>query len=113
MIFISSIAGHVAFPNSAAYCASKGAVELLAKALATEFSPRIRVNVIAPGNIRTPMNAALRAQPGYEDAAAELTPAGRHGDPEEIAAAVLFVASDAASFVHGASFLVDGGWTAR
>jgi glucose 1-dehydrogenase len=113
VIFISSIAGHVAFPNSAAYCASKGAVELMAKALATEFSPGIRVNVIAPGNIKTPMNEALRAQPGYEDATGELTPAGRHGEPEEIAAAVVFVASDAASFVHGASFLVDGGWTAR
>jgi NAD(P)-dependent dehydrogenase (short-subunit alcohol dehydrogenase family) len=113
VVFISSIAGHVAFPNSAAYCASKGAVELMAKALATEFSPRIRVNVIAPGNIKTPMNAALRAQPGYEDATGELTPAGQHGEPEEIAAAVVFVASDAASFVHGASFLVDGGWTAR
>jgi 2-dehydro-3-deoxy-D-gluconate 5-dehydrogenase len=59
------------------------------------------------------MNAALRAQPGYEERMGELTPAGRHGEPEEIAAAVVFVASDAASFVHGASFLVDGGWTAR
>jgi NAD(P)-dependent dehydrogenase (short-subunit alcohol dehydrogenase family) len=113
VIFISSIAGHVAFPSSAAYCASKGAVELLAKALATEMSPRIRVNVIAPGNVRTPMNEALRAQPGYEERMGELTPARRHGEPEEIAAAVVFVASDAASFVHGASFLVDGGWTAR
>jgi NAD(P)-dependent dehydrogenase (short-subunit alcohol dehydrogenase family) len=114
VIFISSIAGHVAFPSSAAYCASKGAVELMAKALATELSPLgVRVNVIAPGNIRTAMNAALRAQPGYEERMGELTPAGRHGEPEEIAAAVVFVASDAASFVHGASFLVDGGWTAR
>jgi NAD(P)-dependent dehydrogenase (short-subunit alcohol dehydrogenase family) len=113
VVFISSIAGHVAFPNSAAYCASKGAVELMAKALATELSPRVRVNVIAPGNIRTPMNEGLRSQPGYEEATGELTPAGRHGEPEEIAAAVVFVASDAASFVHGASFLVDGGWTAR
>ncbi len=114
VVFISSIAGHVAFPSSVAYCASKGAVELMTKALATELSPLgIRVNAIAPGNVKTPMNAALRAQPGYEDATGELTPAGRHGDPEEIAAAVLFVASDAASFVHGASFLVDGGWTAR
>ena len=68
VVFISSIAGHVAFPSSAAYCASKGAVELMTKALATEFSPLgIRVNAIAPGNIKTPMNAALRAQPGYEE----------------------------------------------
>jgi NAD(P)-dependent dehydrogenase (short-subunit alcohol dehydrogenase family) len=114
VVLISSIAGHVAFPNSVAYCASKGAVELMGKALATELSPvGIRVNVVAPGNIRTPMNEALRAMPGYEERMGELTPAGRHGEPEEIAAAVVFVASDAASFVHGASFLVDGGWTAR
>ena len=59
------------------------------------------------------MNAALRAQPGYEDARVSSRRRAALGDPEEIAAAVVFVASDAASFVHGASFLVDGGWTAR
>ena len=114
VVFVSSIAGHVGFQDSSAYCATKGATELLTKALALELSPLgIRVNVIAPGNIRTPMNAALRAVPGYEERMGELTPAGRHGEPEEIAAAIVFVASDAASFVHGASWLVDGGWTAR
>jgi len=114
VVLISSIAGHVAFPDSSAYCATKGAVELLGRALCVELSPLgIRVNVIAPGNIRTPMNERLRALPGYEEKMGELTPAGRHGEPEEIAAAIVFVASDAASFVHGASWLVDGGWTAR
>jgi len=111
---ISSIAGHVAFPDSAAYCSTKGAVELMARALCIELSPLgIRVNVIAPGNIRTPMNERFRAMPGYEEKMGALTPAGRHGKPEEIAAAIVFVTSDAASFVHGASWLVDGGWTAR
>jgi NAD(P)-dependent dehydrogenase (short-subunit alcohol dehydrogenase family) len=112
--FISSIAGYVAFPNSVAYCATKGAVELMTRALALELSPRgVRVNTIAPGNIKTPMNEPFRAMAGYEERMDALTPAGRHGEPEEIAAAIVFVASDEASFVHGASFLVDGGWTAR
>jgi glucose 1-dehydrogenase len=114
VIFISSIAGHVGFPSSAAYCATKGAVELLARALSLELSPHgIRANVIAPGNVLTPMNEHLRALPGYEERVAGETPAGRFGEPEEIAAAVVFFASDAASFVHGASLLVDGGWIAR
>lgn len=114
VIFISSIAGYVAFPNSVAYCATKGAIELMTRALALELSPRgVRVNTIAPGNIKTPMNERFRAMPGYEEKMDALTPAGRHGEPEEIAAAIVFVASDEASFVHGASFLVDGGWTAR
>ena len=68
---------------------------------------------IAPGNVRTPMNENLRALPGYEEQVSSETPARRFGEPEEIAAAVVFFASDAASFVHGASLLVDGGWIAR
>jgi glucose 1-dehydrogenase len=114
IIFISSIAGHVAFPNSVAYCGTKGAVELMVKAMCTELSPLgIRVNSLAPGNIITPINAELRAQPGYEDGCNELTPAGRFGETEEIADAAVFLASDKSCYVHGASLLVDGGWTAR
>lgn len=114
IIFISSIAGHVAFPNSVSYCGTKGAVELMVKAMCTELSPLgIRVNALAPGNIKTPINEELRAQPGYEDGCNELTPAGRFGEVEEIADAAIFLASERARYVHGASLLVDGGWTAR
>jgi len=114
LIYVSSIAGHVAFPNSVAYCATKGALELMTKALCTELAPLgIRVNALAPGNIKTPMNAPLRDQAGYEDACNELTPAGRFGEVGEIADAAVFLASDKASYMHGASLLVDGGWTAR
>jgi len=113
LVFIGSIAGHVAFRNSVAYCGTKGAVELMTKALCTELAPLgIRVNALAPGNIRTAMNEPFRAEPGYEDGLNDLTPAGRFGEPEEIAEAAVFLASDAASFVHGSSLLVDGGWTA-
>jgi NAD(P)-dependent dehydrogenase (short-subunit alcohol dehydrogenase family) len=114
VIFVSSIAGHAAFPDSSAYCATKGAIELLTKSLAVEYGARgVRVNAVAPGNVKTEMNARFRAEPGYEEAMDARTPTGRHGDPEEIAGAVVFLASDAGRYAQGASFLVDGGWLAQ
>jgi len=114
IVFITSIAGHIGFPNSVCYCASKGGEELLSKALAIELAPKgIRVNALAPGNIRTPMNAGLFAQPGYTEAMLADTPAGRIGEVADIVPCVLFLASQRASYVHGASMVVDGGWIAR
>jgi NAD(P)-dependent dehydrogenase (short-subunit alcohol dehydrogenase family) len=114
VVFVSSIAGQVAFPNSAAYCATKGAVEQLAKALAVELSPQgIRVNAIAPGNIRTPMNEELLKDPGYEQMYLDGTPYGRVGVVEDVAPLAVFLASDAARYIHGESILVDGGWAAQ
>jgi NAD(P)-dependent dehydrogenase (short-subunit alcohol dehydrogenase family) len=114
VIFVSSIAGHVGFPNSSAYCATKGAVELMVKALAMELAPRgIRVNAIAPGNIHTKMNAHLFAEPEYERQMLEATPAGRVGLVADISPAVVYLASPESDYVHGASLLIDGGWTAR
>jgi len=114
VIFVSSIAGQVAFPNSAAYCATKGAVEQLTKALAVELSPQgIRVNSIAPGNIRTPMNEELLKDPDYEQMYIDGTPYGRVGVVEDIAPLAVFLASDGARYIHGESILVDGGWAAR
>jgi NAD(P)-dependent dehydrogenase (short-subunit alcohol dehydrogenase family) len=114
VIFISSIAGHAAFPNSAAYCATKGAVELMTRALAVELAPEgIRVNALAPGNIRTPMNEHLLESAEYEASMVERTPFGRVGVVEDIAPVAVFMASDAARYVHGTSLLVDGGWAAQ
>ncbi len=114
VIFVSSIAGRVAFPNSAAYCATKGAVEQLTKALAVELAPQgIRVNAIAPGNIRTPMNEELLKDPDYEQMYLDGTPYGRVGVVDDIAPLAVFLASDAADYIHGESILVDGGWAAR
>jgi NAD(P)-dependent dehydrogenase (short-subunit alcohol dehydrogenase family) len=112
--FVSSIAGKVAFPNSAAYCATKGAIEQLTKALAVELAPAgIRVNAIAPGNIRTPMNEKLLESKEYEQMYIDGTPYGRVGVVEDIAPLAVFLASDGARYIHGESILVDGGWAAR
>ena len=114
VVNISSIAGHSGFPLSAAYCATKGAVELMTRALASELGPQgVRVNCVAPGNIRTPMNAQQFADSReYEQLLESRTPLGRIGATEDIAAAVVYLASPAAKFVTGASWLVDGGWNA-
>jgi NAD(P)-dependent dehydrogenase (short-subunit alcohol dehydrogenase family) len=112
--FVSSIAGRVAFPNSAAYCATKGAIEQLTRALMTELGPLgIRVNAIAPGNIRTPMNDRFFESEAYEQRMLDRTPAGRVGVVEDIAPVAVFLASDAARYIHGESLLVDGGWAAQ
>jgi len=114
IIFLSSIAGKVGFPTASAYCATKGAIELLTKSLAVEEGPNgVRVNAIAPGNVETSMNAHLMADPDYKRAMLEATPLGRNGQPADIAPLAVLLASDHASFATGASVLCDGGWVAR
>jgi NAD(P)-dependent dehydrogenase (short-subunit alcohol dehydrogenase family) len=114
VIFVSSIAGHVGFTNSTAYCGTKGAIELITKSLAMELAPLgVRVNAIAPGNVHTPMNERLFESPDYGRAMIERTPSGRVGVVEDIAPVAVFLASDAARYVHGESILVDGGWAAQ
>jgi len=114
VVFVSSIAGHVGFPSSTAYCGTKGAIELITKSLAMELAPLgIRVNAIAPGNIHTPMNAEFFQSPEYERTMIERTPYGRVGVVEDIAPVAVFLASDAARYIHGESILVDGGWAAQ
>lgn len=113
IIFVSSMSGHVGSPNDSAYCASKGAVELLVKALATELAPEgIRVNAVAPGNVRTQMNKEL-ITPDVEQDILAVTPVGRVGLVSDISPAVVYLASDASAYVVGASLPIDGGFIAQ
>lgn len=118
IVNVTSISGLVGLPRQAAYCASKGAVLQLTRQLAVEYADRgVRVNAVAPGAVDTPFLARhIEAQ---KDADAERAairaahPVGRYASPSEIAGTIAFLASDAASFVTGATLAVDGGYTAR
>lgn len=115
IVNLASVYGLEGGESTAPYNASKGGVVLLTRNLALDYGPhRIRSNCICPGFIRTPMTAALNdpALKEVADRVVQAHPLGRLGEPEEIAAAALFLCSDDASFVNGAALAVDGGYTA-
>ena len=114
IILTSSIASDKVLEGHAVYAGRKAAIEAFARSWALEFKGRgIRVNVLSPGPVDTPILAKLGitedARPSFEVKLAESIPLGRLGRPEELARAVLFLASDASSFVTGAHIRVDGG----
>lgn len=97
-----------------AYAAAKGAVAQLTKALCNEWAVHgVNVNAVAPGYVATDMNEALIADAERHEAISARIPAGRWGTPDDMVGAVLFLASRAADYVHGAVIPVDGGWLAR
>lgn len=114
IINITSIAAVLGFENSAAYCASKGGQWNMTRAMCLELARHgINVNAVAPGNIKTDMNAPLREDPNYDKIQASKTPTGiGHIDPNELTGAAVFLASNDSNSVHGESILVDGGWAA-
>ena len=114
VINITSQMGHVGAPTRTVYCLTKHAIEGFTKALAVELAPQnIRVNSIAPTFLETPMTAPMFARPEFAKWVMDRIPLGRLGQLDEVAASVVYVASDAASLMTGASLVIDGGWTAQ
>ena len=112
IINVASVGAYRGSPNNSAYSVSKAGLINLTQAMAAEWAPlKVRVNVICPGPFLTPMlEGGERSQPGYIARAAERTMMGRAADPDECVGAVIYLASDASSFVTGEDHVVAGGW---
>jgi len=115
IINMSSQAGFAALPTESVYCASKAAIAHLTKCLAIEWGKHnIRVNAVAPTFIRTPGTEEALADPAFRaDTIERIAGLHRIGEPSEVAGAVVFLASPAASLITGHTVVIDGGWTAR
>jgi len=110
VIHIASIAGQIGFPNSIAYCASKGGIMGMTKAMAMELAPKkINVNCIAPGDVATPLNEHLLRKPKYLKSRVDNTPYGRVGRVSDISPGAVYLASDESDFVNGFTLTIDGG----
>lgn len=113
IVGMSSIRAYTVEPGQSVYAATKAGLVQLVRTAAAEFGPAgVRVNAVAPGVVETPLTSPIKNDPGWYDAYAAKSALGRWAVPEEIAGAVVYLASDAASFVTGAVLPVDGGWTA-
>ena len=113
IINMSSQMGHVGSPNRSVYCMTKHAVEGLTKAMAVELAPKgVRVNALAPTFIETPMTRSMLDDPDFKEFVQRMIPLGKVGQPNDVAVAALYLASDASAMVTGHSLRIDGGWTA-
>jgi NAD(P)-dependent dehydrogenase (short-subunit alcohol dehydrogenase family) len=109
-VIISSVHANFGLPGRPAYAAAKGGLVSLGRQLAVEYGPQLRVNTVLPGPILT--SAWDHISEADRELSAAATAAGRLGSPDEVAAAVAFLASGDAAYVTGASLVVDGGWSA-
>jgi NAD(P)-dependent dehydrogenase (short-subunit alcohol dehydrogenase family) len=113
IIAFASIRAQVVEPGQGVYAATKAGIVQMLRAVAAEHGRSgVRANAVAPGVVETPLTAQIKSDPQWYDAYARRSALGRWGQPREIAGAVVYLASDAASFVTGACLFVDGGWTA-
>lgn len=111
IVNVSSVCAHFPVYGAASYCSAKSGVEMLTKVAALELAEKgIRVNAILPGYTYTPGVRAALDRPGFDKTVVERIPLRRAASPEEIAAPALFLASDDARYIAGASLVVDGGW---
>jgi NAD(P)-dependent dehydrogenase (short-subunit alcohol dehydrogenase family) len=113
IIGFTSIRAVTVEPGQGVYAATKAGLVQLLRTAAAELGPQgVRVNAVAPGVVETPLTAQIRADPEWHAAYAAKSALGRWAQPEEVAGAVVYLASDAATFVTGSVLTVDGGWTA-
>jgi NAD(P)-dependent dehydrogenase (short-subunit alcohol dehydrogenase family) len=113
IILLSSIRSQTVEPGQGVYAATKAAIASLARSLACELAPfGVRANAVAPGVVETPLTAPIKANEEWYSAYGAKPALGRWAQPWEVAGPILFLASDAASYVTGTTLFVDGGWTA-
>jgi NAD(P)-dependent dehydrogenase (short-subunit alcohol dehydrogenase family) len=114
VINVSSMLGEIAMPGRTPYCSSKGGLTLMTRTLALEWAPhRINVNALCPGPFATEINTPLLEDPNVRKAVEDKIPLGRWGVPDELGPAVVFLASEASSFITGTTLFIDGGYTAQ
>jgi glucose 1-dehydrogenase len=114
IINISSVHEDISMPTNAAYCATKGALRMLARTLCVELAPYgITVNNVCPGAIDTPLDKPIKRDPKELETLLSEIPLHRMGKPEEVAAMCVYLASDEAAYVSGASLFIDGGMSKK
>lgn len=114
IINISSVHEEISMPSNAAYCASKGGIRMLTRTIAVELAKYgITVNDVCPGAVDTPIDASVKHDPGKMETLLDEIPMRRMGRPEEIAQLCVYLASEDAAYVTGASFFIDGGMSKK
>lgn len=113
VVNVASVAGEVGLPKQHPYVASKHGLVGLTKSAAMDWAPDVRVNAVAPGYVATDLTETLQENERLRKSIRDRTPLDRFAEPMEIAGPVVFLASDAASFITGETLAADGGWTAR